>query len=46
MTKTELHARAQAVLDFWFGAPGSLKYGTNRDEWFKKDDAFDKAIID
>ena len=46
MPAETLHARAEAVINFWFGAPGSLKYGTNRDEWFKKDDAFDKAIID
>lgn len=33
-----------AVLDFWFGAPGSVDYGKSRSEWFKKSDAFDARI--
>lgn len=37
-------ARAQAVLDFWFGAPGTPQHGTSRMIWFKKDDAFDAEI--
>lgn len=41
----DLHDRARAVLDFWFGAPDSPEYGTSRDEWFKKDDTFDATII-
>jgi len=32
------------VLDFWFGAPGSVLHGKPRPEWFKKSDAFDAAI--
>lgn len=36
--------RAHAVLDFWFGAPGSLEYGKSRAAWFKKSDAFDADI--
>jgi uncharacterized protein (DUF924 family) len=32
------------ILDFWFGAPGSPEHGTNRQEWFKKSDAFDAEI--
>ena len=33
-----------AVLDFWFGAPGTLHYGKTRAEWFKKSDEFDALI--
>ncbi len=36
--------RVAAVLDFWFGAPGSPERGTARPEWFRKDAAFDDAI--
>jgi uncharacterized protein (DUF924 family) len=39
-------ADAEAVLDFWFGAPGSADYGRTRKEWFAKDDAFDRSIRD
>ncbi|NKB44265.1 MAG: DUF924 family protein [Alphaproteobacteria bacterium] len=46
MPTTDLHPRATAVLNFWFGAPGSPEHGTNRAEWFKKDDAFDQMIIE
>ena len=35
---------AQAVLDFWFGRPGDAYYLQPRDEWFRKDEAFDAAI--
>jgi len=35
---------ADDVLDFWFGAPGSLVYGKPRGEWFRKSDAFDAEI--
>lgn len=35
---------ARAVLDFWFGAPGSATHGKPRAEWFRKSDAFDRAI--
>jgi uncharacterized protein (DUF924 family) len=37
---------AQAVLDFWFGAPTSAEFGRARKAWFAKDDAFDQAIRD
>jgi len=37
-------AHAQAVLDFWFGAPGSATHGQWRDAWFRKDAAFDAEI--
>lgn len=33
-----------AVLDFWFGTPGSSSYGQSRAEWFRKSDAFDAVI--
>ena len=35
---------ARAVLDFWFGAPGSAEHGSRRAEWFRKDPAFDSLI--
>ena len=37
-------AEAQAVLDFWFGSEGSATHGSQRREWFAKDDAFDRSI--
>jgi uncharacterized protein (DUF924 family) len=33
-----------AVLDFWFGTPGSVDYGKPRAEWFRKSEAFDALI--
>ncbi len=33
-----------AVLDFWFGAPGTPEQGQARDVWFRKDPGFDAAI--
>ena len=41
-----LPADAEALLDFWFGAPTSPGYGSNRSEWFRKDPAFDASIRD
>ncbi|MEO7709504.1 MAG: DUF924 family protein [Caldimonas sp.] len=41
-----LPADAEAVLDFWFGAPTSSGYGRKRPEWFRKDPAFDASIRD
>jgi uncharacterized protein (DUF924 family) len=35
---------AQQVLDFWFGRPGDAHYHCAREEWFRKDDAFDAQI--
>ena len=37
---------ADAVLDFWFGAPDSADYGSACKAWFAKDDAFDAGIRD
>jgi uncharacterized protein (DUF924 family) len=37
-------SNAQAVLDFWFGAPGTATHGRPRPEWFRKDAAFDDEI--
>ena len=37
-------AAAHEVLDFWFGAPGSLQYGKPRAEWFRKSTDFDALI--
>ncbi|QYF95128.1 DUF924 domain-containing protein [Massilia sp. PAMC28688] len=35
---------AQQILDFWFLPPSDPGHGQPRQEWFKKDDAFDAAI--
>ncbi|MDQ2928863.1 MAG: DUF924 domain-containing protein [Pseudomonadota bacterium] len=35
---------AQAVLDFWFGRPGSKEFGSQRKVWFSKDEAFDAGV--
>lgn len=37
-------AAAHEVLDFWFGAPGSLHYGQSRAAWFRKSADFDALI--
>jgi uncharacterized protein (DUF924 family)/predicted GNAT family acetyltransferase len=37
-------SEAREVLDFWFGPPGSPLHGTQRPEWFRKDEAFDASI--
>lgn len=34
----------QQVLDFWFGAPDSPEYGTQRSEWFQKSAELDELI--
>ena len=34
------------VLDFWFGAPGSVDYGKSREAWFRKSGAFDALICE
>jgi uncharacterized protein (DUF924 family) len=39
-----LDARAQAVLDAWFGAPDSAEYGHARRAWFKKNATFDAML--
>ena len=41
---TTIPADAQAVLDHWFGAPGSPAYGSLRELWFRKSDATDREI--
>jgi uncharacterized protein (DUF924 family) len=35
---------AQEILDFWFLPPTADGYGKARDQWFRKDDAFDTVI--
>ena len=37
-------ASAYDVLNFWFGAPGSVLHGKPRGEWFKKSAEFDAQI--
>jgi uncharacterized protein (DUF924 family) len=39
-----LDARSRAVLDCWFGVPGSSEYGTDRKCWFKRSEAFDAML--
>lgn len=34
----------QDVLDFWFGAAGSVEFGSARAAWFRKDASFDRLI--
>jgi uncharacterized protein (DUF924 family) len=37
-------ATAAEVLDWWFGAPGTVDYGQKRALWFTKSEATDEAI--
>jgi uncharacterized protein (DUF924 family) len=39
-----LDPRAQALLDTWFGVPGSPEYGEERKAWFVKNRAFDARL--
>ena len=39
-----LDGEARAVLDFWFLPAGDPGHGAERAEWFRKDEAFDRAI--
>lgn len=41
-----LDPQARAVLDFWFGEPGTPAFGRASDSWFKRDDGFDALILD
>ena len=34
----------EAILDFWFGRPGSADHGTERGFWFRKHPAFDAEL--
>ena len=34
----------QEILDFWFGCEGEEGYGEFRNEWFQKDEEFDRQI--
>lgn len=37
-------SEADAVLDFWFGAPDTAEFGSARKAWFTKDAAFDAQV--
>ncbi len=39
-----IDARASEVLDFWFGPPGAADHLRPREQWFRKDAAFDARI--
>jgi uncharacterized protein (DUF924 family) len=39
-----MDARAQAVLDLWFGEAGSPEFGADRKLWWKKERAFDAML--
>lgn len=39
-----LDPSARAVLDFWFGEPGTPAFGRASERWFKRDHAFDALI--
>jgi len=40
----DIDARAAEVLDFWFGKPDAAGGLATREEWFRKDPAFDTTI--
>jgi uncharacterized protein (DUF924 family) len=44
MTQGESLPDPRDVLDFWFGAPGSAEYGTDRKMWFRKNEGFDAQL--
>ena len=44
MNQTLIDPRATEVLDFWFAAPGDPQHLQTRQEWFRKDAAFDALI--
>ena len=37
-------AKAEEVLDFWFGREGEPGYGEFREAWFRKDPEFDRTL--
>ena len=39
-----MHTQAIEVLDFWFGPSNDPDHGQSRQQWFRKDDAFDAQI--
>lgn len=39
-------SRPDEILDFWFGREGEPGYGEFRDEWFQKDEEFDRQVRD
>ena len=39
-------AAAHAVLDCWFGAPGSPTFGRARKLWFSRDKVFDAMLLE
>ena len=39
-------SKAGEVLDFWFGREDESGYGEFRDEWFQKDEDFDRKVRD
>jgi uncharacterized protein (DUF924 family) len=41
-----LDPTARAVLDFWFGEPGTPAFGRASERWFRRDDAFDALIAE
>ena len=42
--REESVAAIEEVLAFWFGRPGEPDYGSMRERWFRRDDAFDAEI--
>jgi len=37
-------SRVEAILNFWFGRPGTSEYGKSRQVWFTKNAEFDREI--
>ncbi len=46
MPSNTVPARAEEVLDFWFGREGEPGYGEFRKAWFQKDSEFDQQVRD
>jgi len=44
MNARTIDPRAAEVLDFWFGRPGEAHHLKPREQWFRKDEAFDALI--
>jgi uncharacterized protein (DUF924 family) len=41
-----MNREAREVLDFWFGAPDTAEFGSERKIWFQKSAAFDGLVAD
>lgn len=46
MIDKTMPSTARAVLEFWFGLPGTPEWNGARREWFANSDAFDATIVE